>query len=720
MPIQSLIKRTLSQTENIEVLRRMIADTGEANRSELAEDVCKHFGFRDHQGKLQRSGCLKALRKLEQHNHFSLPPARRLTGPKKPRRLCEPLPPVADLPEEVSQLQGLKLVLVGDEQRMRIWNEMMENDHPRGAGPLPGRQLRYLIGSDHGWLGGFGFSAAALQLAARDEWIGWGVQKRSEHLDRVIGLSRFLIRKEVRCANLASHILSMVMEAMPIDFKIRYGYQPYLVESFVETERYSGTCYRAANWRMIGRTRGRGRQDRLRLAPETKKDIYVYVLQKDFRKRMGLASNAGLESLGPSQGVEGQQWARNEFGNAPLGDKRLSDRLAQYAQLKGENPSQSVTEVFGGSRAEVKGHYRLIDKPEDCAVSMPNILAPHRGRTIRRMMGQQTVLAVQDGSDLNYNNLDKCKGLGVIGTNQSGAKSKGLHLHSTLVLTVTGLPLGVLKAQCTAPQSRGTEDVRPPQSIPIEEKDTYCWIEHLQDTMEVAAEVPGVRIVNVCDREADIFELFDQQRRNPCVELLVRAKHNRRTVGEAGLLFDSIKQTPAKKTIRVSINRKSARSKKKKQKPRKKQDGREAELTLRYMPVCLAVPWHHNDKEPLNLWLVHALEENPPKDAEPVEWYLLTTIEIDTPEKAEESLRWYCLRWRIEDWHRVLKSGCRIEKLAHETVERMRRSIAINLVIAWRIMLMTLLGRDAPDLPAEVLFSDIELEVLGAYAQKKT
>ena len=719
MVIQSLIKRTLSQTENIEIVRRMICDCGGAHRTELADRVCRKFGFRDRKGRLQRSGCLKALRRLEEQGHFALPSARSRTGPWKPRRLCEPLAAVEGLPGEVNQVRGLKLVLVSDEQQMRIWNEMMETDHPRGAGPLAGRQLRYLIGSEHGWLGGFGFAAAALHLAARDEWVGWSFEKRSEHLERVVGLSRFLIRREVHCANLASRALSMAMAVLPKDFKARYGYQPYLVESFVEAESYSGTCYRASNWRMIGRTQGRGRQDRRRQGPETVKEIYVYVLDRNFRKKMGLPAQAGLESLGPAEGVEGKQWARNEFGGAPLGDARLSERLAGFAQMKAEKPSQSVTEVFGGDWAKVKGHYRLIDKPDDSAVNMPNILLPHRKRTIRRMMARQVVLAVQDGSELNYNNLDKCEGLGEIGSNQTGAKSRGLHLHSTLAVTTGGLPLGVLKAQCTAPKSRNVDENRPTHSIPIEQKDTYCWVEHLRDTMEVSAQMPGTRVVNVCDREADIFELFAEHRKNPCVELLVRAKHNRKTAAETGLLFDSIKETAVKRIVKASIERKSARSKKSKQKQRPKQAGRQAELSLRYMPVQLAPPPYHKDKEPVSLWLVHALEENPPEGVKAVEWYLLTTIEIDTAEKAEECLRWYCLRWRIEDWHRVLKTGCRIEELAHETAERLRRSIAINLVIAWRIMLMTLLGREAPELPAEVLFSDIELEVLQSIAQKK-
>jgi len=116
---------------------------------------------------------------------------------------------------------------------------------------------------------------------------------------------------------------------------------------------------------------------------------------------------------------------------------------------------------------------------------------------------------------------------------------------------------------------------------------------------------------------------------------------------------------------------------------------------------------------------VHVVEENPPQDTKAVEWFLLTTLKIDSAADIEKCLRWYRLRWRIEDWHRVLKSGCSIDDLAHETAERLHRAIANNLVIAWRIMLMTLLGREMPELPAEILFSDVELRALHAYAKKR-
>ena len=118
--------------------------------------------------------------------------------------------------------------------------------------------------------------------------------------------------------------------------------------------------------------------------------------------------------------------------------------------------------------------------------------------------------------------------------------------------------------------------------------------------------------------------------------------------------------------------------------------------------------------------MVHLREEHPPAGENALEWFLLTTIAVTDNQIAEECIRWYRLRWRIEDWHRVLKSGCGTEKLAYRTAERLKRGIAINMVIAWRIMLMTLLGRECPELPAEVLFSDIEIEVLGALAKKNT
>jgi len=718
MDTQNQIKRTLSQPAAIDYVAGLLKINESLRRSELVDFLCEQFGFHDVRGQRQRDGCMKALRELETGGHFTLPAARAKTGPNTPKRLPEPVADPTGVPAKAGEVRGLELIRVDSEKHMRIWNEMMIREHPRGHGPLVGRQVRYLIGSEHGWLGALGFAAPALQLAERDRWIGWDVRQRRAYLHTVVNMSRFLIRPSVHCTNLASRLLATAVQRLPDDFARLYNYRPWLIESFVDRARFLGTCYQAANWIRVGRTQGRGRQDRFRQAAETIKDIYVYPLEKDFRSKLGLAADAGGSVLAPAEGLEAETWAEKEFGGAPLGDARLSKRLVKVAEAKADEPWRAFCGVAQGDWAAVKGYYRLIDAPDESAVTMANILQPHRERTVRRMQGQQTVLCVQDGSDLDYTGLAECEGLGEIGTNQTGAQSRGLHLHSTFAIALNGLPLGVLHAQCLAPERKSPEEERPTYNIPIEEKKTFTWIEHHRDLVALAAEMPHTRLIDVCDREADIFELFDEQRRNPCVELLVRAKYNRNITEEPFKLFAAVRQAPVQSRVRVHIPRQSARPKRSKQKASPKRPGRTTDMAVRYTRIQLRPARYHADKSPIDIWVVHALEENTPPETEAVEWFLLTTIDISSPEAAERCLRWYCLRWRIEDWHRVLKSGCCIEKMAHDTADRLRRAIAINLVIAWRIMVMTLVGREMPNLPAEVLFSNIELRTLHAYAKK--
>src|SRR5580704_100433 len=275
MDSQSQIKRTLSTPVAISYVAGLL-DSGEfIHRSELADFVYEQCGFQDTRGQAQRDGCLKALRELESAGHFALPAAQAKTGPNTPKRLTEAVADPLGVPAQAGEVSGLALILVNTEEHMRHWNEMMIREHPRGHGPLVGRQVCYLIGSEYGWLGAMGFAAPALQLADRDHWIGWTVEQRRASLHTVVNMSRFLIRPSVRCANLASRLLALAVQRLPEDFDKRYHCRPYLLESFVDSARFAGTCYRAANWIRVGRTQGRGRQDSVRQASETVKDIYM-------------------------------------------------------------------------------------------------------------------------------------------------------------------------------------------------------------------------------------------------------------------------------------------------------------------------------------------------------------------------------------------------------------------------------------------------------------
>lgn len=721
MEIQNQIKRALSEQNSIEIIRRLLSgDNKYKYRSTFADEVCRHFGFQDTRGRLQRSGCIKALRELERSGHFVLPApgAMGAKGARSPRRLGGPVEEPHEVPEQAGEVRGLCLIQVDTLDRMRIWNELMIREHPQGAGPLVGAQMRYLISSAHGWLGGLGFGAAAIRLADRDQWIGWDEGKRREHLHRVVGMSRFLIRNTVRCHNLASRVLGMVLRRIELDFEVQYGYRPWLIESFVDTEQFAGTCYQAANWIEIGKTKGRGRQDREHSHAKSVKAIYVYPLQADFRQRLGGVEALVAQALEPCEGLEGDGWAAQEFGGAQLGDRRLSERLVQSARTLATMPGEAFCGVARGDWAAVKGYYRLIDQPDETQVTAEAILAPHRARTVQRMKAHPTVLCIQDGTDLNYSGLAQCDGLGVMGANQTGARGCGLHLHSTLVVSTEGVPLGVLNAQFSAPVAKSAQHKRSSREIPIEQKKTFAWIAGLRDCVELQKELPATRQVCVMDREADFFELFEEQRKSGKVELLVRAKHDR-AIGKHTHLFDTIRQSPAQSSLQIVVPRQSARPKKSKQKARTAREQRTADVELRFVQILLPPPSDQPQKDPIPLWVVHVREPSPPPDTKPLEWFLLTTCALHSVDDAQACLSWYCLRWRIEDWHRVLKTGCRIEELAHHTADRLERAISINLVIAWRIMLMTLLGRACPELPAGVVLSELEIKVLKAFAFKR-
>ena len=487
------VKRTLEQPSSMDAIRASLARNEHTNRASLVRCVCDTFGLLDSRGGPQIGGCSKALRELERAGHCVLPASTRpnVRGPKGPRRLDAAVPAPCDVPEQAGEVRALELIKVCKLDQMRLWNEMMVREHPQGAGPLVGAQMRYLIGSEHGWLGGLGFGASAIKLADRDRWIGWDVSQQRAHLHRAIGMSRFLIRPSVRCHNLASRVLGMTLRAIAADFQAQYNYRPWLVESFVDGDFFAGTCYQATNWVAVGKTKGRGRQDRENLSAQSVKTIYVYPLEADFRARMGVPEPVGLSALEPGEGLDGDAWAQQEFGGAVLGDERLSERLVDSARLQAAQPGQAFSAVAKGDWPATKGYYRFIDQSDDSPTNVASILAPHRARTVQRMKAHATVLCIQDGTDLNFSGPAQCEGLGLIGTNQTGASSAGLHLHSTFVVTTEGLPLGLLDAQFHAPVPRAEDDKRASADIPIEEKKTFNWIVSVRQT-------PPLRLCRRC------------------------------------------------------------------------------------------------------------------------------------------------------------------------------------------------------------------------------
>jgi hypothetical protein len=715
MAFSGSIKRRLCETETAQWVRSMLRDQPALKRTALALAICRRLDLRDGKGDWQVATTAKALRDCEAQGLWCLPASTSSRQAWSPKRLNKRVPTPRDLPALLDDIQGLCLIEVIDPEHVQIWNELMLHEHPLKQCRLVGRQLRYLIGSNHGWLGGLGFGSAALYLEGRDDWIGWNGEQRREHLQRVLSMTRFLIRPMVRCPNLASHVLGLCARRVGSDFERRYGLRPWLLESFVETPTFEGACYKAANWIQTGRTKGRGRNG-ARQPSKSFKDIYVYPLADDFRDRIGVKPTS-VEALPVECGLDGAGWAAQEFGNCELGDKRLSEALVEIAGAQSTQPQASYSQAIGGKRHQLKAYYRFLNNERE-ELNPTSLLGTHRAQTIRRIKNEQTVLVVQDTTDLNLSTRVHCRGLGQIGTNQTGAKSRGLRLHSSLALTPNGLPLGLLQVNGYAPQSAQGKD---PQR-PIEEKDSYRWIEGFCEAMKVAQLLPDTQVISVADREADMFELFDFRRRQigRKAELLIRAKSDRCLADSEAKLFDELAAEPLAQTVSITLPRQRERVSKPSEPGRVALAARQASVEIRYKRVTLSAPGRTQTRHlrPISLWAISILERNPPAGATRVEWLLLTTIEVSSAKQAMKCIRLYCRRWRIEEWHRVLKSGCNILEHQNHSAEALLRVITIDAVIAWRLMLLTLLGREVPELPAESVFDPCECEVLELLQKK--
>ena len=312
MEIQNQVSRILR--DNLARLRDVLdgaVSQGVGSLGQVADRVCEAFDFRDGRGRWQRASCCRALADLRAAGAVSLPagqPARGVGG--RARVLLHPVASAVDVPGTVGAVVDLTLELVETDAQRQVWNTLMACEHPRGAGPFVGPQLRYLVGSAHGWLGGVGFAASARWLRSRDAWVGWDDAGRRAHLHRVLGLCRLLVRPGIVCRNLASHVLGRVVRAVGDDCERLYGYRPWLLETFVDETDQTGASVRAANWVRVGETSGRGRQDRTHAASETRKAVSRLrnswalrlgaVLSAPDERRFALGCRLGAWSGGPA------------------------------------------------------------------------------------------------------------------------------------------------------------------------------------------------------------------------------------------------------------------------------------------------------------------------------------------------------------------------------------------------------------------------------------
>jgi len=276
-------------SEELEQIHRLIASDPRLNRAQLSRRVCDELGWLRPDGRRKDMSCRVAMLRMQRDGLITLPPPQKRNGNGRNRpRLTVASDPKTPLSLSAGALGQLLLRPVDGPEDSALWNELIERYHYLKYKPLPGAQIRYLVLGRGHLLAALGFGAAAWKVAPRDEFIGWTADQRRANLHWIVNNARFLILPWVTVRNLASRILAAAAKRLPGDWEERYGYQPCLLETFVERARFRGTCYRAANWIHVGQTQGRGKLDRHHRGLSTVKDIYLYPLHRHFRRELRL------------------------------------------------------------------------------------------------------------------------------------------------------------------------------------------------------------------------------------------------------------------------------------------------------------------------------------------------------------------------------------------------------------------------------------------------
>jgi transposase len=268
----------------LDYIRTVIGEDTTRNRAGISRTVCEQLGWYRPDGRPKTASMSQVLVKMEADRHITLPPlSRKHSTQMKPIKHAARTDPRQEIVLQAGKLPDMHIEIAKTGEEKRLWNEYIDRYHYLGYTPLPGAQMKYFVYSQDNPIALVGFGASAWRVAPRDWYIGWSDEKRKENLNLVVNNARFLILPWVCSKNLASKILSTVAKRIAVDWQERYKYTPVLLETFVEKERFSGTCYKAANWQLVGTTKGRGKKDIFQEANLPKKDIFMYPLQKDFK-----------------------------------------------------------------------------------------------------------------------------------------------------------------------------------------------------------------------------------------------------------------------------------------------------------------------------------------------------------------------------------------------------------------------------------------------------
>jgi hypothetical protein len=396
-----------------------------------------------------------------------------------------------------------------------------------------------------------------------------------------------------------------------------------------------------------------------------------------------------------------------ELQGIELGDKRLNKRSEQVIEALAADPQASVNAACEGW-SDTLAAYRFFDNEN---VTPEQILRPHLQATRRRMREHPVVLIVQDTSELDLTDHPP---------EDAGCLNKedrfGVYDHTHLAVTPQRLPLGVVGAEQfdRTAESLGKTDER--TTLPIEEKESFRWLVGYRLASQLADECPETQIVSVADREADIYDIFVEAAEHAtAADFVIRSLRDRsipeRDPASGGAAYRKVRDEVVGSKLRTT------RSIDLPQTP--KRAARRAELEIRAIEVKVKPPHARPHLPSVTYNVVLVDEVNGPGDSTDVSWLLITSLPINTAEEILLVLDYYAARWSIEVFFRTLKTGCRVEEIQLERMDRFKNCLAFYKIIAWRIMFLTHLGRECPSLPCTAVFAESEWKSVWRVTTKK-
>jgi hypothetical protein len=381
-------------------------------------------------------------------------------------------------------------------------------------------------------------------------------------------------------------------------------------------------------------------------------------------------------------------WVTKELEGIDFGDKRLNERVLTLLDSASKDPQASINRMFH-TRKEIQACYRFFSNN---LVNEKKMIEPHLQRTAQRASQHSVVLTLSDTTSLNYTTRKSLKDSGYISSN----KAQGFFLHASIAITPDRLHLGVVGQKFWAREKEKSKNKIHRDHLPIEEKESYRWLEAYQDSCDLAKKCKDTQVIHITDREGDIFEIFEEyEKQGKIADYIVRSNHNRVVYPKgkpSNTLIEELNKSKPLGEISFDII--------------KREDNTNRHVRQSVQAISLEIKSKSVACTTINA--IYLKEIDPPEKEKPVIWCLLTTLSIKSLDEIITVINYYLSRWEIEIFFKTYKSGCKVEEKSLRSAERLYPLFSLLLIVAWRVNFLLHMGRVASGISCAYFFEESE------------